>query len=125
MRLTSGEKVKNINLPAIDGSSFDLQSLKGKPYMISFFRFAACPFCNMRMHELVKRYDEFGEDFSIVAIFDSSIGNLTKHTKKHGAPFSVLADKSNKYYKAYGIEHSLAGMLKGVICRFPTLSKGY
>lgn len=124
MRLVPGEKIKNIVLPAIDGSTFDMDLVEGKPVMISFLRFATCPFCNLRVHELVKRFDEFGEDFTIIAIFDSSLEHLTKHASGHKAPFPILADQENKYYREYGIEKSLYGMLKGMILRFPTLMKG-
>ena len=124
MRLIPGSKLKNIQLPAIDGSLFDSENIKGKPVMLSFFRFASCPFCNLRVNELVRRFDEFGDDFTIIAVFDSPLDNLTRHTEKHKAPFPILADESNKYYKEYGIEHSFLGMLKGMIFRMPTLLKG-
>ena len=124
MRLIPGSKLKNIQLPAIDGSLFDSENIKGKPVMLSFFRFASCPFCNLRVNELVRRFDEFGDDFTIIAVFDSPLDNLTRHTEKHKAPFPILADESNKYYKEYGIEHSFIGMLKGMIFRMPTLLKG-
>lgn len=124
MRLKKGDSISNILLPAIDGTEFNLESLKGKRYMLSFFRFASCPFCNLRVHELVGRYKEFGDQFPIVAIFDSPIANLQKHASGHHAPFPILADESNQYYKAYGIEHSFWGMLKGMLTRFPTLIKG-
>lgn len=124
MKKSQGTLVSNIILPAIDGSIFDLHSIEGKPFMLSFFRFASCPFCNLRLHELVKRYDEFGDDFTIVAIFDSPIDNLTKHAKEHHAPFAILADEENRYYDEYGIEHSIAGVIKGMVFRLPTLLKG-
>jgi peroxiredoxin len=124
MRLTPGAKITNIKLPAIDGSIFETDSIKGKPFMLSFFRFASCPFCNLRVHELVKRFDEFGNDFTIIAIFDSPLDNLTRHTEGHNAPFTILADENNKYYREYGIEHSILGVLKGMFLRMPTLMKG-
>jgi len=123
MRLIAGEEVKRIKLPAIDGSVFDTQRLKGKPFMLSFFRFAGCPFCNMRIHELTMRYKELGSGFVIVAVFDSPLANLVRHIKGHNAPFPVLADERNQYYREYGIEHSLGGVLKGVVLRMPTLVK--
>ena len=123
MRLTSGNKLTNIKLPAIDGTMFESESIKGKPVMLSFFRFASCPFCNLRVNELVRRFDEFGDDFTIIAIFDSPLDNLTRHTAGHKAPFPILADESNKYYKEYNIEHSVLGMLKGMFFRAPTLLK--
>ena len=124
MRLTTGSKIKHIRLPAIDDSIFDSESIKGKPVMLSFFRFASCPFCNLRVNELVRRFDELSEDFTIIAIFDSPLDNLTRHTGDHKAPFPILADEGNKYYKEYGIEHSVIGMLKGMFFRMPTLFKG-
>lgn len=124
MQRKSGDNIVSITLPAIDGTIFNLDNLKGKPYMLSFFRFASCPFCNLRLHQLVTRFNEFEKDFTMVAVFDSSLENLQRHTEKHQAPFPILADKKNTYYKAYGIQHSLTGMLKGTFFRMPTLLKG-
>lgn len=121
MRRNPGDKVANIRLPAIDGSMFELDSLKGKRYLLSFFRFAGCPFCNLRLHELAARHGELGNDFAIVAIFDSPLQNLQRHAAKHEAPFPILADQHNIYYREYGIEYSLSGILKGVIRRMPAL----
>ena len=123
MRLRTGEEIKRIKLPAIDGSIFDTGMFRGKPFMLSFFRFAGCPFCNMRVHELAKRYGELGDDFKIVALFDSPLPNLVRHTKGHKAPFPILADEHNQYYKEYGIEHSIGGVVKGMIFRMPRLLK--
>lgn len=92
--------------------------------MLSFFRFAACPFCNLRVHELVERFDELGGNFGIVAVFDSPLDNLQQHAEDHHAPFPILADEGNDCYQAYGIEHSVAGVVKGMMMRMPTLIKG-
>ncbi len=124
MRRKPGNKITNIILPAIDGTIFNLDELKGRRYLLSFFRFASCPFCNLRIHELVTRFNELGKDFTIVAIFDSPLDNLQRHSKKHQAPFPILADEKNKYYQEYGVEHSFSGMLKGMFFRFPKLLKG-
>jgi thioredoxin-dependent peroxiredoxin len=121
MRLKSGDRVKEIHLPAIDGSTFRLQDLQGRPYMIAFFRFAACPFCNLRVHELVNHFSEFGENFQVVAIFDSSLDNLQRHAERHRAPFPILADEQNVSYREYGIEHSVTGVVKGLVTRMPSM----
>ena len=125
-----GDTVVHIMLPALDGSPFDLDSLKGKPFMLSFFRFASCPFCNLRIHELVMRYDELPKDFTIVAVFDSPLDNLQRYADKHQAPFPILADADNRHYRLYGIKHSVIGVLKGMFLRMPSMlygmfAKGY
>jgi len=124
MIITKNTKHLIIELPSLNGEVFSTEALEGKPFMISFFRFASCPFCNLRLNELIHRFEEFEKDFTIVAIFDSSVENLQKNNDENRAPFPILADKTNIYYKKYGIKKSLFGMLKGMIFRFPTLIKG-
>ena len=68
MKKKVGDKVTNIVLPAIDGSKFNLDSLKGKRYMISFLRFASCPFCNLRVNQLVSGFSEFDDNFTIIIV---------------------------------------------------------
>lgn len=124
MKRKVNDAVTALSLPAIDGTTFDLDSLKGRRYMLSFFRFASCPFCNLRINELVFRFAELGAGFTIVAIFDSPLDNLQRHADKHQAPFPILADESNKYYREYGVERSLLGFFKGMLFRFPKLLHG-
>lgn len=119
-----GEKATPILLPAIDGSVFDTGSLDGRPHMLSFFRFASCPFCNLRVGELTRRAAELGPQFGVVAVFESSLDELARQVKDHNAPFPILADEKKEFYREYGIEHSLWGMAKGFFFRFPTLVKG-
>ena len=130
MKREPGDSAVHLVLPALDGKLFDTGSLAGRPWMLSFFRFASCPFCNLRMHELVTRHKELPDNFAIVAVFDSPLDNLQRHADKHHAPFAVLADEHNRYYREYGIEHSIPGLLKGMVLRMPRLlygmfAKGY
>lgn len=116
-----GETISDIRLPAVDGTDFGLDRIEGKRFMLSFFRFAACPFCNRRVHELVSRFHEFGDNFTIVALFDSSLENLLRHARRHHSPFPILADEQNIYYREYGIKRSLTGTLKGVAIHMPSV----
>ena len=88
MRLKLGAKASRIRLPAIDGSTFDSESLYGHPFLLSFFRFASCPLCNLRVHELVSQFKEFGPGFTIVAVFDSPLDNLVRFSARHIATVS-------------------------------------
>lgn len=121
MRLKPGDPVIDIQLPALDNSQFNTESLRGRRYMLSFFRFAGCPFCNIRMHELVTRYNELPDGFPIVAVFDAPLEDLQRHETRHHAAFPVLADEGNSYYEQYSIDRSIVGMLKGAVVRFPAL----
>lgn len=129
MRLETGDKATRIVLPSIDGTTFDTNTLMGKRYLLSFLRFAACPFCNLRVHRLVERFPEFGDDFTIVAVFDSPIDNLIQHATRHAAPFPIVADEENRYYLKYGVERSFKGVVKAIFLRMPAMFyamfKGY
>jgi peroxiredoxin len=86
--------------------------------------------CNRRIHELVNRYPELGGSFQVVAVFDSSLENLRKHTAHHQAPFPILADPLRETFYWYGVEHSFLGVCKGLLTRmhrllYAVLVKGY
>lgn len=121
MHRKQGDTVGQLRLPSLDGTAFDLNQLSGKRFMLSFFRFAACPFCNLRVHELVERFAEFDGCLTVVAVFDSPLDNLQRQAGRHRAPFLVLADEANVYYRAFAIERSVIGMLKAALLRFPTV----
>lgn len=53
---TSAIPFKGIDL---DGNTIDFKDFKGQKVLLSFFRKAACPFCNMGLQELIKRHEEF------------------------------------------------------------------
>ena len=121
MRISEGSQVKNIKLPNLDGEQFNLESLQGKKFLITFFRFAGCPFCNLRVNQLIQKKASLGDDFHIVGIFDASLKNLQKNLSKHNAPFTLLSDEKNEAYKIYGIERSIFGVIKGMVFSFPQM----
>ena len=125
MKIKIGDKLENIKLKSISGEDFELGNTKGKKILLSFYRFAACPMCNLRINELMKSYDSFGKNFMHVAIFDSKIDNLKRFTSKHNAPFPILADEKYEYFAKYDVEKSFAKFLWSQIIRANRQFKGY
>lgn len=123
MRLSVGDLAPNILLPDLTGQSFELTQQHDKLTLVAFHRFAGCPFCNLRLHQLIQRYPAWQHRLDVVVIFDSTLDNLQRHATDHQPPFPVLADTQNTAYRAYGVEHSWWGVAKGVMCRTPTLIK--
>ena len=70
MKIKKGDLINDLSLPSIDGTHFKIQEHKGKKIFLTFYRFAACPFCNLRINEIIKRYDEFGDNFLMVGIIE-------------------------------------------------------
>jgi len=123
-----GQKIEKILLPAIDGGHFDNRNLLGKRYLLTFFRFATCPFCNMRLAQLVNLRKDLPlaslAHTEIVAIFSAKLEHLQQHANTHVTQLPILADEHNKYYEKFGVEKSLWGVLKGGLLRFPTAIRG-
>ena len=78
MEIKAGDTLEEIVLTSIDGSEFNIASVKGKKVLLTFYRFAKWPICNLRINEFVKIRDEFGENFMMVGICDSELVNLQK-----------------------------------------------
>lgn len=129
MKIIIGQQAPDFNLTDINGDEFNLSELKGKRYLLTFYRFASCPFCNLRLHKIINEYEKLGDNFEVIAVFDSSLENLQSYATRHHAPFPVLADVNNNIHRLYHVEHSLSGVVKGIIFRFPSLMmsmfKGY
>jgi len=125
-----GDKIMGLNLPNIDGSQFTLDQVKGKRYMLSFMRFSACPFCQLRIHQLISNWQKFNENFTVIAVFNSPLDNLQKQCKNQLALFPILADEKLVYYQKFSVKQSVAGLFKAMFFRMPTLltskfAKGY
>lgn len=114
-----GQPMPQILLPAIDGSQFDSASLKGKKYLVTFFRFATCPLCNLRVSQLARLKTDLGDNLEIVTIFESEIDHLRKHANRMLAHFPILADYDRRYYALFGVKKSLPGLLRGMPFRLP------
>lgn len=129
MRLKAGDTISELSLPSVSGDIFDIKSLKGKKALITFYRFATCPFCNLRISELSERYNEFGNNLSIVGIFEAPIDFLVETMAVHDVPFTFLADEEFKYFKKYDVEQSAWKFMLGSSLKFPRMlkafSKGY
>ena len=61
-RLQAGELVADFTLPSISGSMFNMSETRGKKVILTYFRFSSCPFCNLRISQLISRWDEFSND---------------------------------------------------------------
>ena len=78
MKIKKGDLINELSLPSINGSVFDLENIKGKKALISFYRYSSCPFCHLRINETINNKDNFGENFETIAIFNCSLESLQK-----------------------------------------------
>ena len=129
MKIKVGDQLDNISLPTVNGDIFDTENLKNKKILLTFYRFASCPLCNVRLQKFINRYKEFPDTFVKVAIFHSSVDNLNHFMQKHHSPFPILADESFYYFKKYVVKRSILIFLLSQITRgfsiFKAMCRGF
>ncbi len=115
-QLTSGTSVIPFNLIDVQGTTINTENYKGKKLMISFYRYSECMYCNLRIHQLCQRYEEFKEQgLHIIAFFQSPKEDILKSLDHHNIPFPVIAEPDRAIYKQYKVvEHSTIGFLKSL-----------
>lgn len=124
MRLSAPSPAPALRLPDIYGKPIIIGTT-GRRTLLSFFRDAACPFCNYRIYELTRRHKNLAAlGLDIVAVFASSPEEVMHFVARHPRPFRVAADPTRAAYATYGIDRSLWRKLKGILFRIPTLIKG-
>ena len=112
-RLQEGSRAPELNTTDVQGGDVRLDNMKGK-VMLSFYRYASCPFCNIRMHEIISRYDECKSvNLECIAIFESPRESIIKYVGKQDMPFPVIADPEQTLYKKYCVTGSVWGFFKG------------
>ncbi len=106
-KIVSGDPIPNIILPSIDGKGYDISSANGKRIILTFYRFETCPFCNIRINKIIKRWSEFNEETVMIGIFDANIDKLSNSMKKHNPPFIILADEQYTSFLEYEVQKSI------------------
>ncbi|MDQ3393418.1 MAG: redoxin domain-containing protein [Bacteroidota bacterium] len=107
-------------LKDIFGRLIDLQAYKGKRVFIAFFRHAGCPFCNLRVHFLQKKYEELkAMNLEMIFFFESNEKVLlSSYFHKEISPIALIADPEKIWYQTYGIESSAAKSAKSHLTSF-------
>jgi peroxiredoxin len=101
-----GDPAPAINTTDVWGNKISVPE-KDKWIFLSFHRFAACPFCNLRTAELLRHYEQFKKrNIEIVSVWPSDKDSLLRHAGSDKMPFPMLSDKNKHIYKAYGVTES-------------------
>jgi peroxiredoxin len=118
MCLRAGQPAPDFLRPDIGGKSIRPSDYRGRYLLLSFYRYASCPFCNLRVHELLQRLAEFDQrGLSLVAVFQSARAGILEHVGKQQPPFPIIPDPAHDLYRRYGVETSLPALLLGLTLR--------
>lgn len=104
------------------GKPVNLKKQRSKFVLVAFFRYAACPWCNLAIHRLTIEYPLLKEsDCEVVAFIQSDKDSIKRNIYgRHDKtpPFPIIADPDMEVYKKFGVEKSFTGTAKH-ITKFP------
>ena len=118
--LNEGDEIPQINLPNAVGKTINVNSmLKDGPVVISFYRGAWCPYCNLELKALQQALPEIKSlGAQLIAISPNTPDNSISSIEKHGLEFEVLTDTGNKIAKEFRLVFNLAEELRPIYQQF-------
>lgn len=108
-RLKIGEQAPEFSTETLSGETVNLAAYRGQPVWLAFFRYAACPLCNFRVHQLLSVWPKnFADrDFVMLGVFQSPARKLEGLVKRHDPPFQIISDPKMVLYADYRLEKSM------------------
>jgi thioredoxin-dependent peroxiredoxin len=116
-RLESGQMAPSFEAKSVRGDSIRLEERIDQPLWLAFFRFAACPLCNLRIHQLVgewpKRFAH--RPFRMLGVFQSPPDKLDRYVSRHEPQFTIISNPEMDLYRLYGVESSIKKAFSGQV----------
>ncbi|MBO0873396.1 MAG: AhpC/TSA family protein [Pseudonocardia sp.] len=108
-----GARAPGFTLPSATGREVTLDALLAEgPVVLTFYRGAWCPYCNLALHALQEHVESITERGArLVAVSPQVPDESLSLTEKHGLAFDVLSDIGSDVAKQYGIAFDLSDEL--------------
>ena len=117
MKLKEGQKAIDFTTTDIYGKEVKLSNYKGKKIILSFMRNVSCPFCNVRVHQLMGTSVALEHSgVQMILLFESSAKKLKSSVLHKGIlPWPTISDENKKIYKTYSVEKSMLKTMRTMV----------
>lgn len=125
--MDAGTRSPAIDFQTLDiyGEPLQLADFRGKRVMLSFFRDAACPFCNLRLYELTQRYAGLqAAGLTVIAVFSSPAKDVLDFVARRPRPFFMVSDPDLEIYQQYDVQQSTTALFKALTLKLPRFIGG-
>ncbi|MEV0371185.1 peroxiredoxin-like family protein [Streptomyces sp. NPDC050636] len=118
--LDVGASAPGFSLPSADGRTVTLDGLLADgPVVLTFYRGAWCPFCNIALRALQQHHAEItARGAQLVAVSPQIPDESLTLSEKHELAFDVLSDVGSDTAKQYGLSFDLPADLAAVYDSF-------
>lgn len=116
MRLQPGRAAPDFAVRDMLDRPVELAAYRGQKLLLSFFRYAGCPLCQLRIGQLLGRFPAWRDQgLQVLAVFQSSAAVLRESAAEQVIPFPLIPDPERNLYRQYGLEHSWWGLIRGLL----------
>ena len=105
--LRPGEPAPDFSLPAVNvDGMLSLASLRGRPFLIGFFRGLHCPFCRRQVVELGALQPALrAAGIETLAVINTPLQRAQMYFRHRPTPVMLLSDPDCLTHRAYGVPH--------------------
>jgi peroxiredoxin len=114
--LKAGDRAPTFSLPDAEGRQMSSQDLLTKaPLVVTFYRGAWCPYCNLDLQALEEARPEIeAHGASLVAVSPQTAANSRKSQHSNKLAFPILSDKGGELAAKFGIRWRLPEDLQAI-----------
>ena len=99
-----GQPAPDFELKSDGGETVRLSSLRGKPVVLYFYPKDDTPGCTTQACGIRDAWDDFrARDVEVLGVSPDAESSHVKFKRKHGLPFTLLADAGHKVAEEYGV----------------------
>ena len=115
--LLPGQPAPAFRAQTHDGQDVDLSVYRGKKVLLSFYRYAGCPFCNESLKFMLAYEPSMRQSgIQFLAVFESRADRFPKFIGgKKESPFPLISDPSRSLYGLYRLESKTAGFFHPIV----------
>ncbi|AEM84242.1 peroxiredoxin-like family protein [Streptomyces violaceusniger] len=103
--LAVGARAPHFSLPSATGRTVTLEALLSRgPLVLTFYRGAWCPYCNMTLRSLQQHHGDISaRGAQLVAVSPQTPDESLSHSEKQELDFDVLSDIGSATARRYGL----------------------
>jgi peroxiredoxin len=115
--LRRGDLAPDFALPDATGAMVELRQLLSRgPLVLSFYRGAWCPYCNLELHAWQRHLPELERlGATLVAISPQTPDASLTLAEKHALAYPVLSDRGNVVARRFGVVYTVDERMRAVL----------
>ncbi|MGO7042273.1 peroxiredoxin-like family protein [Rhizobium acaciae] len=115
-----GDLAPEFSLPGVTGETISLlETLASGPVVLTFYRGAWCPYCNIQLAAYERALPEIAEAGGcLIAISPQKPDGSLSTTEKNNLTFDVLSDAGNAVARKFGLVYQMPVDLKSAYASF-------